>query len=348
MFRKLVAIVPAVPLVAFAAALDAPSFQPEAGTVLSKTFTSSVLFELDDLSLVAQDMDMTEMLGAFEITVETEQTITVTDEYVEMDGGRLRQLKRTFDTLASSAVISMSNEMMGDENKESTSESDLEGRTVVFTWDDEEDDYVVTFDGDEEDDEDLLESLTEDMDLRVLLPEDDVSEGDQWEIDPVELGSIFMPGGNLHLVPPDVDEEQMEFFEGLFGDELKDMLEEALEGTVTCTYKGKRNDGGVEVGTIEIEIEISLLIDLSDFITDLIDELAEGEMPDFSLDMADLGFEYEGKALLLWNLEEGHVHLFESSGDVSITFDIQASAEGQSIELSAEASGVMEIGVETS
>ena len=72
-------------------------------------------------------------------------------------------------------------------------ESKLAGKTVLFRWNEEKDRYDKEWVGEGATDE-LLEGVEEDMDLRRLLPEKSLSEGDTWKIDLKEFGDIIGPG----------------------------------------------------------------------------------------------------------------------------------------------------------
>ena len=47
----------------------------------------------------------------------------------------------------------------------------------------------------------LLKGLNEDMDLRALLPKDEVKVGDEWDIEVSGLASVIAPGGERKIKP---------------------------------------------------------------------------------------------------------------------------------------------------
>ncbi len=344
-------------LFAFAPGGEKIAFAPEPGSSLSKRFEIKLDFTLDELSLVADGQDIADMMGAIEIDMTTASTVVVTDGYEALDAGRPKKLKRTFDELASLMHISFSMAMApeGSSDEEMTFASPLEGETVLFTWNEEQEDFDITF-ADGEGDPELLEGLDEDMDLRALLPDSEVAAGDSWKVEIKELHGLAMPGGNLRIepdVPDGIDEEDMEFFEELFGGGMHENFDELFDGECTCTFVGTREEKGARVAEITIELEVASTLDLSDMLLKVIGRLGEmeGEMPELSIETADLNLDFEGQGSLLWDVAAGRMHSFHVSGDAQIAFDIAMSVdmqgESHAFEGSLEMSGTYEQGAET-
>ncbi len=321
---------------------ESPAFGPDPGTTLSKTFRMSVDLELDDLSLVANGMDVTDMIGSFEVSFGSRLNVEVTDEYVSVNDGRPTKLRRTYDKAVNSVEMEYTSDFdSGSEGNDL--ETLLEGRTVIFEWDEDEEDYVVAFEGDEEDDE-LLEGLSEDMDLRRFLPEGEVEEGDEWNVDPYLLGPVLAPGGLLGFQADSESVEAQEILDQFMGADIEKVLRSLLDGEVVCTFEGMEEVDEVSVAVIKIAVEIDSSVDLVEFLETIIEELAEGADEDVSIDQAELAFELEGEGRLLWDLDAGHFDGFEANGDVSVTFELVASGEEEEAEILVEASGEIELG----
>jgi hypothetical protein len=325
---------------------DKVAFQPEAGASLTKTFTIAGDFALDEMSMVVDGQDLGAMIGQFEISMKQESKIEVTDVYKAVGEGRPTELLRTFEALAGSMQIDVTPAPA--EMPEMATTSPLEGKTVAFRWDAEKNEYERSF-HESEGEEDLLEDLEEDMDLRVFLPDSEVAQDDSWSVELAELECIAMPGGNLSMQPenmPDVDPATMEMFEEMFGD-LGDDFGDLLEGECTCTYKGTREENGARVAEIAIEIDVAATVDLAEVlekaIRAAIEMQGEGIEVDLSLDQADLNLDFEGSATLLWDLKAGRLHSFQLGGDATIGLDLAVSmeAEGEShgVDASFELSG---------
>ncbi len=167
-------------LVALALSPPAPeiAFHPEEGRSLTKTFGSQMSLDLDELSLIVDGQDMGAMMGDMTFGLETDSTYVVTDEYASMGDGRPQKLHRTFDELSQQSEVNIEIAAAGmAETQGSASASELEGLSVVFTWNADDFEYDVAF-ADGDGDQALLEGLEEDMDMRGILPDGPVSEGD--------------------------------------------------------------------------------------------------------------------------------------------------------------------------
>jgi hypothetical protein len=273
------------------------------------------------------------------VSAKQESKIEITDSYKAVADGRPTDLLRTFDELSGSMVMEMTPAQA--EMPEISSVSMLEGKTVAFRWNQEQQAYERSF-HESSGDEALLEGLEEDMDLRVFLPPAEVSTDETWTIELAELESIAMPGGNLQMLPEnmEVDEEAMktfgEIFNG-FGEEFGELL----EGTCTCTFKGTREEGGARLAEIAIELQVATTLDLSEFLDKAfrtaIEQSGAGDKVNFTLDTADFNLDFEGTGTLLWNLAAGRVHSFQLAGDATMDIDLSVSveAEGENHELDA-------------
>ena len=326
------------------------SFAPREGSSLTKTFTNTMSFGLDDMSMLMNGEE-NPMMPEIEMDMDVTSSTTVTDEYVSMGRGRPLVLQRTYDEIGTEMNVEVIVEALGQSQQESPSgagTSPLEGETVIFTWDDEYDEYKVTFPEDADSDEDLLENLIEDMDLRVLLPDDEVSEGDSWDIPLAGLVDVLSPGGDLKL---DID---MDGGMGMGGaspemmSNMREMFGDMLEGQATATFSGTREVDGVTVAVIEIEIEIDTARDMSEFLEGVMgDEIPDGM--DFTLDRVDLEFALEATGELLWNIRAGHLHSLELEGEAAIALDMEMGmdfgGQSMSMEMSMEMSGTMESSV---
>jgi hypothetical protein len=326
---------------------DKLAFQPAAGSTLTKSYTIGGEFTLDDISLIVDGQDLGGMLEQFEVSVKTDSRIEIKDAYRAVAGGRPTDLLRTFDALTSTVHVDMTPAQP--EMPEFTSSSSLEGKTVAFRWNEDEHEYERSF-HEHTGDEELLEGLEEDMDLRAFLPPGEVSDGDTWTVELSKLESLVAPGGNLRMIPEkgDMDDEAMEKFEEMFKDfDFGDML----EGDCTCTFKGAHEEGGVRVAEIAIEIEVSATMDLSELlekaIRAAIEEGGAEEKVDVSLDTADFNLDFQGKGTLLWSLGAGRVHSFQISGESTIDIDLsvgvedKAGGESHDLDASLELTGSM-------
>lgn len=353
--RTAAAVLAAPALLASSGPEDAPKFAPAEGSEVTKTFAQIWELDLDDFSIIADGEDVGGMLGNFELSFRYDQTIEVSDVYDQVGADRPKKLTRTFQALESLMSVSAMSDMGGGDETDMPYSSELEGRTVVFTWDEDDGLYTRSFEGGEGDDE-LLEDLEEDMDLRVLLPNKPVSVGDTWTVDLADLGSILMPGGSLAILPDDMeaaDVESMEMFEEMFGDSAEELAEQ-FEGEFKCTFKGTTEEEGTKLAEITIEFEVASNMDLADKLFELFEAMSSelgGEAPDFSIDVADLNIDCDGDGVLAWDLTRHRAYSLNIDADVTVAIDVAVTGdmggESGSVELSAEASGTIEEIVET-
>ena len=309
-------------LLALTLPVDEVAFGPEAGSSVTRVYTSNNQFSLDEMemSMNGQPMPMDLEMS---MDMSMDLTIEVTDTFVAVSDGRPDKLQRTYDALGTEAHFSMEMSMMpdGGQDKNISSSSDLEGKTVLFTWDDEEGEYGVEY-HESEGDEELLEGLTEDMDFRALLPEGGVSVGDTWEIDPKALISVLFPGGNTGLVPEEEggSEEMMPGMDGM-GANISDMLGDLLEGEASAEYMGTEDVDGTTVAVIHFTISIASSNDMTEIVEESMGDLPEGS-PEISINYVDVEIEMEGEGTLQWDLAANRMHSYESQGSMNTLMDM--------------------------
>jgi hypothetical protein len=309
-------------LLALARPADQVGFHPAEGLSVTRTYTSNTEMTLDDMEMtmngqplpmeIEMDMDMT-----------MSQRVVVTDEFGALSGGRPARLVRSYDELTQQSDFSVQMEMMpeGGQDRSIEAESELEGKKVVFAWNEDDGAYDTSFDGGEGDTE-LLEGLEEDMDLRALLPAGEVAEGDTWSIEAKNLRDLLAFGGNLKLKPTDMEDldmggmpgmDSMSDFSSVFGD--------MLEGDATAEYRGTRELDGVSCAVIHLVIDISASADISDKVRDAMGEMPE-QITSAEIDHMDLELEMEGEGDLYWDQATGVVHSFELTGTTGMAMDM--------------------------
>jgi hypothetical protein len=298
-------------------------YSPEEGTTLSKKVEIESNVSLEEISATMDGQDMSSMIGSMEMTLQTTQTVAVNDRYVSVGDGRPARLERTFDEISSKTHVSMSNPMAGEMDTDMPGSSELEGLSVVFTWNEDEGDYDVAFAEGTEGDEELLEDLAENMDLREFLPEAEVAVGDTWEIPADAARAAMAPGGSLKIVP----EEQDDSMSGMGLDNMSqdEMLGE-LAGEIVAEFTGIREEGEKKVAAIKLKFDVSSANDLSEKMSEMQSEMPEG-MPKMEVQSFDVELEFEGEGELLWNLDQGLFHSLNISGDVGMVMDIAMSFE---------------------
>ncbi len=303
-------LIVALPLLGTGAVQDL-AFAPEDGTALTVVY---VMTSESELVAVAIEIEGEEQeVPAIEEgpRVSLTNRIVVADDYEELEGDRPTLLRRRFDELSRTRTVSPPD----GEEVEVRQASDLEGHTVVFAWDEDEGEYEVT-DEDDELDESLLAGLREDMSLRTFLPEDEVEEGDSWEVDLDAYANVMWPGGELGFRDEDADERDAD------REELSAGMRAALEGEVTATFEGFEEVDGVRVAVIAIAVEATS------------EAAVDAELPDGREERRGYEIERSPEGRLLWNVEANRAHSLEMSGDASETVSTEGVLATQDAEFS--------------
>lgn len=305
------------------AAEDELAFRVAPHTTLTRTVKSSHVLELESMVLSLNGEEVEDpYLATVGMHVERTETRVVTDVIESVAGARPEKLTRTFDELGAEEHTTFRDED-GEEGDDGEYASALEGKTVVFTWDEESEGFAAAFaEGAEGADEDLA-GLQEDMDLRAFLPPGPVAAGDTWELEPALFGRILDPGGDVELQR--------------VGDEVQDSsamdaaLRANLAGKITATYKGVQEEDGLRLAVIELAADTS---------THASEELSEEDGGGTST--IEAAYELGGE--LRWDLAHGHALALELVGPHRVTMTHALTSEidgerfdqGQTVELSGE------------
>lgn len=319
-------------LLAFTPRAADVSFHPKASSTLTKTFQNESETTLDEMTMVQNGQEIDSSMIGLEMSSTTKYRVTVTDEYLAVDGPRFTKLMRTYDEIALSSSVASSNAMMGDSTMQMSGTSDLENVRVVFSWNG--DGYDVAFPEGVDGDEDLLEGLDANLDFVGLLPGAEVAEGDTWSIDPQALRPCFAPGGNVKIDLESSEEDMM----GMGNQPTPDQFIGEFDGEVTGELVGMREVDGVQVAVIKITADIDSNRDLSDVAGDMMGDAMKDQGIEMELESMDSEFSFEGEGELLWNLELGVLHALELSGESSQTIDTSMHISVQGQELAMEQS----------
>ncbi len=302
-------------------------FSVAEGTTLTKRFSSRVDLALDEMRVLRNGKEP-DGLPELEMQVETDFEVVVEDRYVAVRDGRTRELVRRFDTISVDTTMSMEMDMQGQTQNQETpvkAGSELEGETVRFLWNEESETYEPSF-VDSEADEDLLEDLALDMDLRALLPGHDVAIDESWEVDPRALPTVMAPGGDLKLVA-ETPGHGMGDMSGQMG-ELSDWFDENLRGEVRCRLVEVVRQGERDIAVVAITLELENDVDLTELAQE---ELAKVDLPpgssEIEVEHMRTNLAIEGEGRLEWDLAGGHFHSFALNGDFRMKMDLGVGIE---------------------
>jgi len=274
---------------------DELAWEPAEGTFVHRFETVSESELAEQTMLIDGEERENPQSDSMELTMTTVEILVFIDEVEEVDDERVTRFERTFEELSQKRTVESP---MLPETQEGERKSDLESTTVVFEWDADTEEYEREFSVDEGLDDGLLEGLVEDLTLRDFLPEDEVSEGDSWEVDIETFAQALWPGGSLSFY----EEEQGpdESYQ-----ELEGLLRGSLEGSAEATFEGLREEDGVRVAVITVEVEATTEGEI------------EVEDPRMGEVIRAVAIEREFEGELLWNLELQRLHAFigESRGE---------------------------------
>lgn len=262
-------------------------YAPADGTVLVRTFDAQARYELTAIegSVNGEAMEVDEVP---DVSMDFREHVAVTDQLETVEDGRPTVLVRTYDGLSQTSAYTTD---QGD--SESTSTSDLEGRTLRYELDGDE--WSITADDDGDDpDGDQVEWLHEDMDLRAVLPPGAVEVGDEWDIGP-ELYLAFMwPGGLVgwHDAEAEVSDDD---------EDMNAQTIENLEGSGSVTLEELREEDGVRVAVLHVTLDVETSCE------------SEVELEGGTLTV-EVEIERTLEGTILWDLENGHALAAELEG----------------------------------
>lgn len=292
-------LIPALAIVVTLGPGSTPRFAPAAATTLKKHITNENRSKTTKLEFTVDGEAQGEAPDGFELTFEGNDDFLIVDEYVKSADGRPTELKRTFEELSTKNVQGNGNGE--DESEEIVKDSALTSKVVVFKWDDKEDEYTTAFE-DGKGDTELLADLDADLDFLGFLPEKDVKEGDEWEVDGSKARLILYPGGDLKLEGKDKDET---------GKEINKELRESIKGKLTLTHKGMKEDGGTNLLVFEVKGDL--------------DASGDSESEDSGTTTIHVSLKITGE--IVWDATHNHVHSVSIEADDKTLYAINADVE---------------------
>jgi len=307
----------AVTLAASAGPGDEAAFHPGRHAILTKAFAEDLEVELDSFEVRVDGEPMEE--GAPDVRVKVARRVTLGDDYLDVEAGRVKKLTRTHELLSGEAVIVLEEQGEREEHT-ATLASDLEESVVLFEWNEERGEYDRKFEEGGTGNDEHLARLEPDADFLGFLPEGAVDEDDTWQVDAAALGRVLAPGGDVRLIPSSLGEAPYINLEmpGMIGAALTSLGEagDAWKGTVKAKYAGAREEDGVRLGRIELEVEATCEADLQDACERAVEALAQDF--EFTFTGMELDWKLSGRGELLWDLNGGHVHAFKLDSEVEI------------------------------
>jgi hypothetical protein len=302
-------------------------FAPAEGLTLTKTFTSRRNASMDEQSTIINGAKQDAGTLKRGQTMSQTTTVVLLDEYGRIEGGRPTTLKRTYETISAASNLRLSLPAAEDLDVKMVGESSLEGEVVLFSWNAEKGRHDIALANAKDSRESLLEGLTENTDLRGVLPGQEVAEGETWEVEPEILRGVLAFGGALKL---DMKVDGGAYLEvANMGDSSTQATPDKylgdLKGTVSAEYGGTSEHEGQRVAIIKLAIEVSTEKDMTEFFQESVPELPTGT--DWSMDIhkASMAFQYKGNAIVLWGLDGGHMVALDMNVDTHASIEQEMS-----------------------
>lgn len=310
----------ALALLPLASAARAPgvriAFAPAEGSSAKKTFETKLQLTLDDLTIEGPAAAAPPRM---ELSMSSTQRLVVEDDYEKLRPGSPVVLVRSYESIGADMTAAMTVEILEQTKTSEQSmhgKSELEGKRVRFAWNEESGAYDARFEP-AIDKPKLLEGLAEDLDLRALLPRDEVEIGGEWTIEARDLVAVLSPGGNLSVVPERANESSLRI--GSEMGSLSGMLAGELEGQARAKLDSVREEDGVRIAVIRLDLEAKSKSDLTETARKALEETdLPPEVEGLVLDELEIEYAFEGEGELLWDLSAGRFRSLSISGAASV------------------------------
>lgn len=297
--------------------------QPER---LHYAFETTQVLASERMSLAVGDSaEMT--LPGFDVLAK--RTVRVTDELLERGPRFPAKFRRYMDQ----ALLEVDVEVPVQGGKPKKLRLDatggMEGKSVVFTWVPEENEYGRYYD-DEEGVEEELPNLEARCDFAAFLPEGPVEVGTEWEVDPRAFRSFLGPCGSMGFDLRPIGDLQLARTLRLgLGTHMHELFAGDVRGRLTARFEGRREVEGRSLGVIALTADLEARADLADRAMEYRTQ-AERELGIRPL-RVDVSLSLDGEGELLWDLEGGHLAAssFEADEELSVELEIGTTrAEG--------------------
>ncbi len=295
---------------------DVLRFESREGLVIRKVFESRMALELVESTweerIDGEEQEVSD--EGEESRIEVESRLVFVDEILQVEEGRTRELARTYEDLTEETHYTFSAEGIDEVDESEAGESELEGRKVLFAWNEDESRYEPAFPEGKEADAELLEGLDGETDLLALLPDGEIEAGDTWSVDLSRWRAIDEPGGDLKILAP--SDEMSES-----ADEEDDLYYENLEGELEARYEGEVEREGRTLAHVVIEGSLTSSFEVEPDLAELEESGFEGELSERT------SFAIEVSGDLYWDTSAGRAVDLRVVSELRFTVESEQSAE---------------------
>ncbi len=277
------------------------------GETIRRSISLTVERQLDNISQLVNGEDRSGDGSDRSQSSTNALEIVVVDQIQAAVDGKPTKVLRRYEAIG--AEVSQESSFRGESNSTEVSlVSELEGEEVLFTF--EEDEWTPTLVDGSSLDEAYLVELAASMDLEVILPDGDATEGDEWEAPVDLLDSLTRPGGELGLHSE--EEENYEIAE------TRPVTQRS--GTITVTHAGTSEEDENLI-VLDLAFDTASTTDLADVMREQFDSLPDSSGMAPEVDSALRSTEAEGSGQALWNSKAGRLESFTFEIEISEVMD---------------------------
>lgn len=251
----------------------------------------------------------------------TRLRLSVTEVVLEPGPERPARFRRLYDRAHLGAEVRLVHQESLPPMKLDTGGA-VEGKSVVFTWVEEEGEYGRHYDAEEWVEEELPR-LAHEQGFRAFLPPGEVEPGASWRVDPLELRHAVGPGGALGFDMARIGDPALgRTLRAGLGTHMYEAFGEVLEGELVCTYRGRREVEGRDLAVIELRFQVTARGDLTRLMNRSRSpvELDAG----FRIELYHLDLTLDGQGEILWDPRGGHLASATFSGQETVVARMRA------------------------
>lgn len=291
-------------------------FAPAEGSAVRRSFVLDHTLVVQEFRTVSQGQTQTSQEP---ISLAAHQLLRTLDTYRKVGEGRPLLLQRRFEELAWNADFAT-----GGPAEKIKAISPLGGTSVLYTWVPEEKDYGKYYDARESTEEVLLH-LSEDLDLRALLPGHALHAGESWSVPAASLVDVLAPCGRLDW-RFDAKRTRKNLLRtlrcGIAGN-FSEYFGGESSGECKLTLAGVDTDKDGRRARVDLEIQLENKVDQRGLLQAQMTgpEIASG----YRCLRAPVTWSLQGKGRLVWDLGANRAASLELEGTQSIAIEFEVA-----------------------
>jgi hypothetical protein len=309
---------------------DAPRLGYDAGAEVTRTWSIRTVRTVEDATMTMNENPQD--IGSGSVSTSTVD-VAIVDRVAAVDSGAPTRFSRTYESIDTASKMEGIEESEGMQFRMDEGSSELAGLSVDFAWDADQEEWSRDWSEESDGDDDWLEDLAADMDLRAILPGEEPSVGDSWDVPVGALADLLAPGGTLEVFDDGGGDDVPEGGIAIMIPSASDVGRwDELEGDVRATFEGIVEEDGPRVAKIVLEVDVEGEVDL---VEDLEDEAAE-RGADEEYTEAVLTRTLEGRIVVEWDLAQGRFAAVEGTLEGSSEFYASWTIAFQGLDLGIE------------